>query len=154
MITSHKVLAAAILAFGLHTQLGAAASKEEGHAPDPEHARLVAARKAANELPDVLAAEQQSKSDRALAHKALAEYKLARKKSAASEEAYHKALEAGLTKIDEGAAAIQEKERAAFHDRMVKARAAKKGSSKKGGATGEEPEEGPEEPAEKADPKN
>jgi hypothetical protein len=145
MITTHQTLAAALLVVGLHTQLLAAPAKEEGRAPDPDHARLVAARKAANELPDVLAAEQQSKSDRALAHKALAEYKLARKKSAASEEAYHKALEAGLAKVDEGAAAIQEKERASFRERMLKARADKK-NGKKAAKPEEEPEETEEKP--------
>jgi hypothetical protein len=153
MITSHKVLAAALLVLGLHSPLGAAASKEEGHAPDPEHARLVAARKAANELPDVLAAEQQSKADRAMAHKALADYKIARKKSASSEEAYHKAFEAGLAKIDEGATAIQEKERAAFRERMLKARVAKK-VGKKSGPKAAEPEEEPVEPEEKTSPQN
>jgi len=96
MITTKQSLAAVLLALGLHAQLTAAPAKDEGHTPDPEHARLVAARKATHELPEVLSAEQQSKADRAMTHKALAEYKAARKKSTASEEAYRKAFDAGL----------------------------------------------------------
>jgi purine nucleoside permease len=126
MNTTIRTLAVALLALGLHTQLDAAPAKEEGHA-DPEHARLVAARKAANEQPDVQSAQQQYRADRALATKAMAEYKAARKRSNASEEAYRKAFEAALAKADPGAAALQEKERAAFRERMLKARTSKKG---------------------------
>jgi len=149
MITTKQSLAAVLLALGLHAQLTAAPAKDEGHTPDPEHARLVAARKATHELPEVLSAEQQSKADRAMTHKALAEYKAARKKSTASEEAYRKAFNTGLAKVDEGAAAIQDKERAVFRERMLKARAAKKGGSKKSGAKAEDHEEDVEEPEEK-----
>lgn len=130
MNTTIRTLAAAILALGLHTQLGAAPAKEERPA-DPEHARLVAARKTANEQPEVQSAQQQYRADRALATKAMAEYKTARKRSAASEEAYRKAFEAALAKTDPGAAALQEKERAAFRERMLKARASKKGERAK-----------------------
>jgi hypothetical protein len=129
MTTIKSALAAVLLAAGVHTQLSAA--KEEGQTPDPEHARLVAARKAANDIPEVAAAEQQAKADRALTAKAYAEYKTARKRSTDSESAYRKAFDAALAKVDEGAPALQEKERAAFRDRMLKARAAKKGGTKK-----------------------
>ena len=125
-----RTLAVALLALGLHTQLVAAPAKEEAHA-DPEHARLVAARKTANEQPDVQSAQQQYRADRALATKAMAEYKAARKRSTTSEEAYRKAFEAALAKADPGAAALQEKERAAFRERMLKARTSKKGEKSK-----------------------
>jgi hypothetical protein len=131
MITIHHTLAAVLLAVGAHAQLAAAPAKEEGHAADPDHARLVAARKAANDLPEVASAEQQAKADRALTTKAYAEYKTARKRSNDSEAAYRKAFDAALAKVDEGAPALQEKERAAFRERMLKARAAKKGGAKK-----------------------
>ena len=99
MITIPNTLAVALLAVGLHAPLAAAPAKEDGHA-DPEHARLVAARKAANELPEVAAAEQQAKIDRALTTKAYAEYKTARKRSNDSETAYRKAFDAALAKVD------------------------------------------------------
>jgi hypothetical protein len=148
MITIKATLAAALLATGLHLHLAAAPAKEEGHAADPEHARLVAARKAANDLPEVMSAEQQAKADRALATKALAEYKTARKRSTDSEAAYRKAFDAALAKVDEGAPALQEKERAAFRERMLKARASKKGSAKKSVAKAEDEDED-DEPASK-----
>jgi hypothetical protein len=131
MITIKTTLAAALLAVGLHAQLAAAPAKEEGQTADPEHARLVAARKAANDLPEVMSAEQQAKADRALTNKAYAEYKVARKRSTDSEMTYRKIFDAALAKVDEGAPAIQEKERAAFRERMLKARTAKKGTAKK-----------------------
>ena len=120
MNTLHPILVAALLGAGAHLSLAAAPAKDEAHAADPQHARLVAARKAANNLPDVLAAEQQAKADRAMAAKALAEYKAARKRSTDSESAYRKAFDAALAKVDEEAPALQEKERAAFRERMLK----------------------------------
>jgi hypothetical protein len=131
MITIKTTLTAALLAVGLHAQLAAAPAKDDGHAVDPDHARLVAARKAANDLPEVMSAEQQAKADRALTNKAYAEYKAARKRSTDSEATYRKAFDAALAKVDEGAPALQEKERAAFRERMLKARTAKKGVTKK-----------------------
>jgi hypothetical protein len=129
MITIKTTLAAALIAVGLHTQL--AAVQEEGHAADSEHSRLVAARKATNDLPEVMSAEQQAKADRALTNKAYAEYKAARKRSTDSEAAYRKTFDAALAKVDEGAPALQEKERVAFRERMLKARTSKKGGAKK-----------------------
>jgi hypothetical protein len=131
MITIKTTLAAALLAVSLHTQLAAAPAKEEGQTTDPGHARLVAARKAANDLPEVMSAEQQAKADRALTNKAYAEYKVARKRSTDSESAYRRIFDTALAKVDEGAPALQEKERAAFRERMLKARTAKKGAAKK-----------------------
>jgi hypothetical protein len=131
MISIPTSLAAALLAVGFHAQLAAAPVKDDARPADPDHARLVAARKAAHELPEVMSAEQQAKADRALTTKAYAEYKTARQRSNESEAAYRKAFDAALAKVDEGAPALQEKERAAFRDRMVKARAAKKSGAKK-----------------------
>ncbi len=147
MITIQTTLAAALLAVGLHAQLAAAPAKEEGAVADPDHARLVAARKAANELPEVASAEQQARADRALTTKAYAEYKTARKRSNDSETAYRKAFDAALAKVDEGAPALQEKERAAFRERMLKARAAKKGGAKKSVAKTDDDDEGDDEPS-------
>ncbi len=143
MITIKATLAAVLFAAGLHTQLAAAPAKDEGTA-DSDRARLVAARKAANDLPEVMTAEQQAKADRALTNKAYAEYKMARQRSTDSETAYRKAFDAALAKVDEGAPALQEKERDAFRERMIKARAAKKTGTKKPVAGAEEDEEGDE----------
>ena len=109
MITIKTTLAAALLAVGLHAQLAAAPAKEVGASTDPEHARLVAARKATNALPEVMAAEQQAKADRALTTKAYAEYKVARKRSTDSEAAYRNIFDSSLATVDEGAPALQEK---------------------------------------------
>ena len=147
MITIKTTLAAVLVAAGLHAQLAAAPAKDEGHAADPEHARLVAARKAANDLPEVMSAEQQAKADRAMTNKAYAEYKAARKRSTDSEAAYRKAFDAALAKVDEGAPALQEKERAAFRERMLKARASKKGGAKKSVAKADDDEDGDDEPS-------
>ena len=65
MNTTQATLAAVLLAVGVHTHLVAAPAKETGAAADPEHARLVAARKATLEPPEIAAAEQQAKADRA-----------------------------------------------------------------------------------------
>lgn len=143
MNTTHATLAAVLLAVGVHTHLVAAPAKETGAAADPDHARLVAARKAALELPEVAAAEQQAKADRTLATKAYAEYKTARKRSNDSEAAYRTAYDAALGKVDPEAPALQEKERAAFRERMLKARAAKKAGTQKPAAKDDEEEDEP-----------
>ncbi len=142
MNTTQATLAAVLLAVGVHTHLVAAPAKETG-AGDPDHARLVAARKAALELPEIASAEQQAKADRALTTKAYAEYKMARKRSNDSEAAYRKAYDEALGKIDPAAPALQEKERAAFRERMLKARTAKKGSPKKPAAKDDEADDEP-----------
>lgn len=108
---------------------------------DRDHARLVTARKQAHEMPEVLAAHQQAKADRALAQKAQTEYQIANKRAIASEEAYRKALEAGLTKVDPAAAVLVEKEKIAFRERMVKARELRKAQVTPRRAATEEPDE-------------
>lgn len=143
MNTTHATLAAVLLAVGVHTHLVAAPAKEAVAAADPDHARLVAARKAALELPEVAAAGQQAKADRALTTKAYAEYKTARKRSNDSEAAYRKAYDAALGKVDPEAPTLQEKERAAFRERMLKARAAKKDGAKKPAALDDEADDEP-----------
>ncbi len=154
MITIKTTLAAVLLAAGAHAQLAAAPAKEEGTSADPEHARLVTARKAANDLPEVMSAEQQAKADRAMTNKAYAEYKTARKRSTDSEAAYRKAFDAALAKVDEGAPALQEKERAAFRERMLKARTSKKGAPKKPNSKGEDDDGGEEEESSQAKASN
>ena len=141
MNTTQATLAAVLLAVGVHTHLVAAPAKEAG--ADPDHARLVAARKAALELPEIASAEQQAMADRALTTTAYAEYKMARKRSNDSEAAYRKAYDEALGKIDAEAPALQEKERAAFRERMLKARTAKKGGAKKPVAKDDEADDEP-----------
>ena len=134
MHTTTSLLAIALLAAPLPFP-AYAADKPAAPAParDDEagHDRLVAARKQANALPEVAAAHQQAKVDRALAQKAQADYRTANKRATESEEAYRKAFAEGLGKVDPEAAALLEKEKAAFRERMLKARAAKKGGAKK-----------------------
>lgn len=141
MNTTQATLAAVLLAVGVHTHLVAAPAKEA--VAEPDHARLVAARKTTLELPEIAAAEQQAKADRALTTKAYAEYKMARKRSNDSEAAYRKAYDEALGKVDPAAPALQEKERAAFRERMLKARTAKKGGSKKPSAKDDEADDEP-----------
>ena len=96
------------------------------------------------------AVSSQAKADHALTAKALAEYKAARKRSTDSESAYRKAFDAALAKVDEGAPALQEKERATFRERMLKARGSKKGGSKKSGAKDDEEDDEPSSPTKDA----
>jgi hypothetical protein len=98
----------------------------EAAAADPEQAKLSAAKRKVHDLPEVASAQQQAKADRALASKAAMEYKHARTKAAESETAYRKAYEEALTKADPEAADILKKQRAAFREKMLKARADKK----------------------------
>jgi len=101
---------------------------------DPDHERLVEAKKRVNEIPEVLTAQQQAKADHAQLVKVSAEYKQARTKSTNSDEVYRKVFDEQLNKLDPEAAKISAKERQAFRDKMVKAREAKKTDGKKVGA--------------------
>lgn len=121
-----------------------AADKPAAAAPatdDAGHDRLTAARKLANALPEVAAAYQQAKSDRALAQKARAEYRTANKRATDAEEAYRKAFTEGLSKVDPEAAGLLEKEKAAFRERMIKAREARKAAAPRKQAAREEPDQ-------------
>ncbi|MFM8550571.1 MAG: hypothetical protein ACKOBS_07855, partial [Verrucomicrobiota bacterium] len=71
----------------------------------------------------------QAQPDRARTNKATADYQAARKRSNDSESAYRKAFDSALAKVDAGAPALLEKERAAFRERMLKARSAKKAAA-------------------------
>ncbi len=132
MNTHTTLLALALLATSLPFPAHAAEKPSATAAvPDDEaaHDRLVAARKQANALPEVAAAHQQAKADRALAQKAQAEYRTANKRATESEEAYRKAFTDGLAKVDPAAANLLEKEKAAFRERMAKAREARKAAA-------------------------
>ena len=99
---------------------------ETEQAADPDQAKLSAAKRKVLALPDIASAQQQAKADRAMASKASAEYKQARTKAAESETAYRKAFDEALAKEDPAAAEIQKKQRAAFREKMLKARGEKK----------------------------
>jgi len=116
---------------------------------DPEQAKLSAAKRKVRELPEIATAQQQAKADRALAAKAAAEYKHARTKAAESETAYRKAFDEALSKQDPEAASILQKQRAAFREKMLKARGEKKSSNgKPAAAKGDAAEDGTAEPSE------
>ena len=110
-------------------------------AADPEQAKLSAAKRKVHELPEVASAQQQAKADRALASKAAAEYKHARTKAAESETAYRKAFDEALAKQDPEAASILQKQRTAFREKMLKARAEKKPGDGKHPVTKETPDD-------------
>jgi len=101
---------------------------------DSDHEHLVEAKKRVNEIPEVLSAQQQAKSDRAQLIKVLAEYKQARTKSNNSDDAYRKIFDEQLNKLDPEAAKISARERQAFREKMVKARESKKTDGKKVGS--------------------
>jgi primosomal protein N' len=117
---------------------------------DPEHTRLVAARKSAHELPEVMSAQQQAKADRALAHKAQAEARVANKKAMESEAYYRKCLDEGLAKIDPGARDQVAKEKTTFKEKMSKARQDKK-AAKANHTPAPTPEEEKPEPSQNED---
>lgn len=94
-----------------------------------ERQRLTAARRVASDKPEVLAAEEQAKADRAQVRKLYLDYKAMREKSAASEEAHKRLLADAMAKADPAAPALMEKERAAFRARMEKARKDGKGDA-------------------------
>ncbi len=98
----------------------------------PEKAQLAAARRKASAEPDVVAASQQHRADKALAEKAKSDYQSARKKAEASEADYRKKFDEALAKADPEAPALVKKEKDAFRERMAKARASRKGADKDG----------------------
>lgn len=121
------LLAAGLAVTALPSSLLAAEpAAETEHAGDPDQAKLSAAKRKVLALPDIASAQQQAKADRAMASKASAEYKQARTKAAESETAYRKAFDEALAKEDPAAAEIQKKQRAAFREKMLKARGEKK----------------------------
>ncbi|MEY2751220.1 MAG: hypothetical protein RLZZ550_1191 [Verrucomicrobiota bacterium] len=144
MNTHSTLLALALLATSLPCPAHAA-EKPAATAParddEAAHDRLVAARRQANALPEVAAAHQQAKADRALAQKAQAEYRTANKRATESEDAYRKAFTEALAKVDPEAANLIEKAKAAFRERMAKAREARKAAAPRKPAAREEAEQ-------------
>lgn len=121
------LLAAGLAVTALPSSLLAAEpAAETEQAGDRDQAKLSAAKRKVLALPDIASAQQQAKADRAMASKASAEYKQARTKAAESEMAYRKAFDEALAKEDPAAAEIQKKQRAAFREKMLKARGEKK----------------------------
>lgn len=143
-MNTSSLLALALLATPLPFPAYAAdkpAATTPAHDDDAGHDRLTAARKQANALPEVAAAYQQAKADRALAQKARADYRTANKRATESEDAYRKAFAEGLGKVDPEAASLLEKEKAAFRERMIKAREARKAAAPRKPAAREEPDQ-------------
>lgn len=95
---------------------------------DEERGRLSAARKVASDTPEVSAAYEQAKADKAAARKAYLDFKSTRERATSSEESWRKLHDAALAKADPAAPALVEKEKAAFRARM----AASRPDSKKG----------------------
>ena len=129
-----NLLLIGILTTGLNAKPMDTSKGNTDKAVDADHTRLVEARKRVNEIPEVLSAQQQAKADHAQLVKVSADYKQARTRSSASDDAYRKIFDEQLNKLDPEAAKISAKERQAFRDKMVKAREAKKADGKKVGA--------------------
>lgn len=135
---THTLTAVAALLAATFTPIHAAAkaaAKPEAAAVQPgalsaeERERLAAARKVAADTPEVQAAYEQAKADKAAARKTYLDYKSTRERAASSEDAWRKLHDAALSKADPAAAALVEKEKAAFRARMLASRPeAKKGS--------------------------
>lgn len=137
MKTHILILAAALVATSLTpihaaTKASAAAKPEAAQAgalTSEERERLSAARKVAADSPEVQAAYEQAKADKAAARKAYLDYKSTRERAASSEEGWRKLHDGALAKADPAAVALVEKEKAAFRARMLASRPeAKKGS--------------------------
>ncbi len=129
-----NLLLIGILTTGLNAKPMDTSKGNTDKAVDADHTRLVEARKRVNEIPEVLSAQQQAKADHAQLVKVSADYKQARTRSSASDDAYRKIFDEQLNKLDPEAAKISARERQAFRDKMVKAREAKKAEGKKVGA--------------------
>ena len=126
-----NLLLIGILTTGLNAKPMDTSKGNTDKAVDADHVRLVEAKKRVNEIPEVLSAQQQAKSDHAQLVKVSADYKQARTRSSASDDAYRKIFDEQLNKLDPEAAKISAKERQAFRDKMVKAREAKKADGKR-----------------------
>ena len=119
------LVAAALLA--VLTLVPSAHAAEGAELTAEERQRLTAARRVASDKPEVLAAEEQAKADRAQVRKLYLDYKALREKSAASDEAHKRLLADAMAKADPAAPALMDKERAAFRSRMEKSRKGGKG---------------------------
>lgn len=103
-------------------EAGKAESTQPGALSSEERDRLSAARKVAADTPEVQAAYEQAKADKAAARKAFLDYKSTRERAASSEESWRKLNDAALAKADPAAMALVEKEKAAFRARMLASR--------------------------------
>lgn len=146
MHTTQKTLVAALLLAVLTSLTPSALGKPDPAKPaaatelsGEERQRLTAARRVAGDKPEVLAAHEQAKADRAAVRKLYLDYKSAREKAASSEAAWKKLMEDALAKADPAAAALAEKEKAAFRARMESSRKSGKSGAKV--AAGEDDEE-------------
>jgi len=150
MINTQKTLVAALLLAVLTSLTPAALAKPEPAKPASaleltaeERQRLTAARRVAGDKPEVSAAHEQAKSDRSAVRKLYLDYKSAREKAATSEAAWKKLMEDALAKADPAAAALAEKEKAAFRARMEASRkSGKPGTKVAADADDEESDEG------------
>lgn len=149
MHTTQKTLVAALLLAALTSLTPSARAKAETGKPtaaielsSEERQRLTAARRVAGDKPEVLAAHEQAKADRAAVRKLYLDYKSARERAATSEAAWKKLMEEALAKADPAAAALAEKEKAAFRARMESSR--KPGKSGARVAADEDEEDGDE----------
>lgn len=126
------LLASTLTPIHAATKVAANADPAAASAPaltEEERGRLTAARKVAADTPEVQAAYEQAKSDKAAARKAYLDFKSTRERAASSEESWRKLHDAALAKADPAAAALVEKEKAAFRARMQASRPeAKKGA--------------------------
>jgi len=124
------VVAALLAATLMPTDLSAKAAEKPMATSQPtapglseeERGRLVAARKVASDTPEVSAAYEQAKADKAAARKAYLDFKSTRERANSSEESWRKLHDAALAKADPAAPALVEKEKAAFRARMVASR--------------------------------
>lgn len=151
MHNTQKTLVAALLLAVLTSLTPTALAKPEGGKPASaieltaeERQRLTAARRVAGDKPEVLAAHEQAKSDRSSVRKLYLDYKSAREKAASSEAAWKKLMEDALAKADPAAAALAEKEKAAFRARMESSRKSGKAGAKVAAGEDEEEEDGGE----------
>ena len=149
MHTNQKTLVAALLLAVLtsltppvHAKTGTSKPTSAIELSSEERQRLTAARRVAGDKPEVLAAHEQAKSDRAAVRKLYLDYKSAREKAAMSEAAWKKLMEDALAKADPAAAALAEKEKAAFRARMESSRKSGKSGAKV--AADEDEEDGDE----------
>ena len=122
-MTYPRIPVVAALLLAALTPLPHALGAEQPELSAEERQRLTAARRTAAEQPEVQAASEQAKADRAQLRKLFLDYKALREKSAASDAAHRRLQEAAMAKADPAAKALADKERAAFRARMEKSRA-------------------------------
>lgn len=101
------------------TQVAQSAPADSKALSTEEHQRLTAARRVAAENPEVAAAYEQAKADKAAARKAYLDFKSTRERATSSENAWRSLHDKALAKADPAAEALVAKEKAAFRARMA-----------------------------------